>query len=195
MALPGNVVSSPALQTVFLAPDSSDSARLESLEQGGIALNDGSQGRQVQTWRAWVNLAGTEIRTSPLSGTPETRLLTRTDITAVSLAFDSNMQPTITYTEAGVVKLRWFDAVSGDFVITTLTGATMSKVATDDKRESQEGASDVIVAYIRADVLYWRMQRDRYLVEYTAGALPAGYRLVTIGMNAINRFQFKAVFP
>jgi hypothetical protein len=54
--------------------------------------------------------------------------------------------------------------------------------------------SDVIFGYVVAGVLHWRQQRDRYLVEYTAGAC-AGFRLLTIGMSVNGRFQFKMVSP
>lgn len=196
MAIPGNIIISPAIPAAFLAPDAVDVSLVESLELGGVALNDGSQGRQVQNWRAYIAAAGTQIRVQPqVSGTPDTLLYTGAGITAVSLAFDSNMQPTVAFIEGGTVKLRWFDAVSSSFVVTSFPGATQAKVSSDDKRRSQDGASDVIFAYVSAGTLYWRQQRDRYLIERTVGAVGAGFRLVTIGMNAIGRVQFKLVFP
>lgn len=196
MAIPGNIIISPAIPAAFLAPDSTDTSAAESLELGGVALNDGSQGRQVQNWRGYIAAAGTQIRVQPqASGTPDTLLYTGVNITAVSLAFDSNMQPTVAFVEDGVAKLRWFDAVGSAFVVTSYPGVTNPKVSSDDKRFSQVGASDVIFSYINAGTLYWRQQRDRYLVERAIGAVPAGFRLVTMGMNALGRMQWRLVSP
>lgn|SRR5574341_1721717 len=191
--LPQNVVSSPPVPAPFLAPDSLDSGLLVSYELGGIALNDPSQGRMVQVWTA--RIIGQTIRLSAPS-VPESTFLTLAGVlTAVSLAFDSNMQPTLTFTEDGVIKLYWFDTVAGQFVTTNFPAATSAKVATDDKRASQVAASDVIFAYTSTGVLHWRQQRDRYTIEYIAGPVPLNGRLRRLGMNEARRLQFEIIAP
>lgn len=191
--LPQNQVSSPPYPAPFLPPDNIDIQQRTSYELGGIALNDPSQGREVQVWTARISAAENAIRLSAPTVPEFTFLLREGVLTTVSLAFDSNMQPTLTFTEDGVIKLYWFDTVAGQFVTTSFPTATSAKVATDDKRASQVAASDVIFAYISAGILYWRQQRDRYTVEYTAG--PAAGRLRRIGMNADLRFQFEVIAP
>lgn len=196
--LPNNAISVVVAYAPYLSPDSADGQDSESLEQGGIAISDASQGRQVQDWRAYIEttLGVSTIKVAPfLTGTPVTTVLTGTGlITAVSLAFDSSMNTATCYIEAGVLKLHWYDTVAGAYRSDSYAGATSGKVSTDDKRSSQEGPSDVIFAYVRADVLYWRQQRDRYTVEYTVGAA-VGRNLTRLGMTTKNRLQFELSQP
>lgn len=193
MALPYNQISVEPVPGTFLVPDLTDTLDDESLELGGVALGDPSQGRRLRVWRAWITDDATAIMVGPRddpSPLPVV-LYTGADITAVSLAFDSNMQPAVSFTEAGVVKLRWFDTVSSAYVVTPYPGASSSRVCTDDKREAQEGASDVVLAYIRADgMLVWRQQRDRYTVERVVGP-SRGFPLYRVGMSDANRLQFE----
>lgn len=190
MALPYNEITSSAIQNTYLEPDETDDALLESFESGGVAISDASQGRLVQTWRAWVDGGGTSIKVSPISGDPVTELVTGgANITSVSLAWDSNMVPTICYCENAVFKLRWFNTVTNSIQTDSFEGVNSGLVATDDKRESQEGASDVIFGYTLDGVLYYRQQRDRYLVAYAVG-LCLDRKLVRMGMNTKLRFQF-----
>jgi hypothetical protein len=56
MAIPQNLIDAQAPLGVLLDPDRTDDTRLESFELGGVAINDASQGRLVQVWRAWVDV-------------------------------------------------------------------------------------------------------------------------------------------
>lgn len=195
--LPANAISAVTEFAPYLAPDASDVDLAESLEEGGAAINDATQGRQVQDWRAWI-VGGTSVRCAPLPDLlPETELFVGANITAVSLAWDSSMAPTVAYIDEGVLKLRWYNSLTELFQTDDYIGANSGKVATDDKRRSIEGSSDVIFAYTLDGILYWRQERDRYLVEYEVGvAGPRGDQVLQrIGMTAINRFQFELVDP
>lgn len=191
--LPSEAISAGRVPAAFLAPDVADTAMLESLESGGIALNDASGGRLVQTWRAWIDDGATSIKVSPLSGLAVTTLVTgAVNLTAVSLAFDAAMTPTVCYVEDGLAKLRWYDAANSVFVTDSFPGVTSCKVSADDKRRHQEGRSDVIFGYTRAGYLYRRQQRDRYAIERPVG--PAGTRrLLRMGMAENRCFQFELV--
>lgn len=192
--LPYNAISIVPKVSAFLAPDVIDDQELESLEQGGVALNNPSQGRQVQTWKGWID--GQNIKCAPQpANTPITTILTTTGtITSMSLAFDSNMAPTVCYVEDGLMKLYFFNTITALFQTNSYPGVTSGRVSTDDKRRSQEGASDVIFAYTRNKALYWRQQRDRYLVERLVG--PSGDQVLDrLGMTAGLRLQFELLDP
>lgn len=190
--LPQNVVSDTPVSSTFQWPDSIDVVPLESYELGGVAINDPSEGRQVQAWLCWVE--GNAMKVSPYeSGTPETTLFTFSgEVTMVSLAFDASMAPTVAYEEDGVIKLWWYDTLIEDYRTDSFPDATSAGVCSDDKRALQSAVSDVVFAYVADDYLYWRQQRDRYTVEYTAGQAGGG-RLRRLGMNTVNRLQFELV--
>lgn len=191
MSLPQNVVTTVPLVAPFLSPDASDFRNDQSLEQGGIAVNDPSRGLQYQDWIAEIVSGGTAVQIRPVGGGATTTLVTgATNVTLVSLAFDINMQPSLAYTDGGVIKFRWYDTILSSFVTDSYPTATSCRLSTDDKRDAQQSVTDVILSYTRAGVLYWRQQRDRYTVEYTAG--PAvGYALRRVGMTTNNRLCFE----
>lgn len=198
MAIPQNVIDAEAPFGILLEPDRTDGSRLESFELGGIALNDASQGRLVHVWRAWLDvgdpLVGNDqsIKLAPISGSPVTTLVSGLGaVTDLSVAFDSNMQPVLAYVEDGLCKLRYFSLLANAFVIDPFPGCITPKCSTDDKRETQEGASDVLFSYVRAGNVYWRTQRDNYAIERLVGPVPNGFGLRRIGMNRGFRFQWE----
>lgn len=188
MALRG--IIDPARPDLLLSPDSLESDPLVSLERGGIAINDATQGLDYQDWRCYIE--GGVVKVTPVPGGTVTSVFTPTGvITSLSLAFDTNMAVTIAYVEDGLVKLRWFNTTLPGIQTDTIAGATGCKCGTDEKRRDLEGLSDVIFAYLRAGNLYYRQQRDRYLVEYLVGAVPGSFKLRRVGKNVGNRFQFE----
>jgi hypothetical protein len=121
---------------------------------------------------------------------PPTVLFSKALITEISLAFDQNMNPFVAFVENDVAKFWWFDTVAGMTVFSNLpAGSTTPRCCLDDKRETQTNSSDIILAYVNAGNLYFRMQRDRYGVEYLlkTGVIGGVKRL---GVSTVNRLQF-----
>lgn len=187
--LPQNAISEPAYSAAFLEPDSNPYLALTDYEKGGVGISNASQGRLVRNWTCFVD--GVDVYVAPAEDlATRTLILSGSDITTVSVAFDTNMNVALAYMRAGVLNLYWYDTLVGHYVTTSYPDCTSGRVGTDEKRPSLEAISDVIFAYVLGDVLYWRQQRDRYTVEYTAG--PAGgAQLTRIGMSVLNRFQFE----
>lgn len=160
-----------------------------SRARGGVALNDASQGLNVQTWT--LSTDGTSV-TIEGETVPQSVLFTGTGITEVSLAFDQNMRPFVAFVDGGGAKYRWFDPVDSTTKITPIgAGVVTPRCCLDDFRPSQTNASDIILAYVRGGSLFYRQQRDRYLVEYPLG-LPA-QALNFVGMGVNLRLQFEVV--
>ena len=155
-------------------------------EDGGIAFNDPSEGLMYQQWHGYI--AGNEIRIGPVDGTA-TVIHTADNLEEMSFTFDQNMRPVIAYVADGVSYLRWYDSQAAAQVVTNF-GEDMKtpRVTLDDKRATQLGVSDVILAYIRNGALYYRQQRDRFGVEYHLG--DTDYYLLRIGMTDKLRLQF-----
>jgi hypothetical protein len=154
---------------------------------GGVALNDPSQGLRVREWTLY--LEGENVTVSAEDVTPVV-LFTGANITELSLAFDQNMNPVVAYVQAEQAKLYWFDPTIPGYTATVIDEAITPRVALDDKRELFEPSSDVILGYIKNGNLYFRAQRDRYLIEYLLKS-DVNATLVTVGMAVNNRFKFK----
>jgi hypothetical protein len=177
----------------FISPDDLDPPdALTDYELGGRALNDPSEGLQVHVWRGYVEGNGKVYLEAP--GQPSTLIFTAAGITEMRFTFDQNMRPFIAYTQNLRPKIRWYDTVAGENVITQLTdGDRNLRCALDDKRDMQtsQGTNDIILAYVRGTSLYYRQQRDRYENEYLlTDAIPAPFFL-RFGMNKAGRLQFE----
>ena len=161
-------------------------------EYGGIALNDPSQGHEVQEWNTRVSEDGAQIITGAPSAADVT-LYTGAEITEVSCSFDQNMRPAFAFVEAGVAKFDWYDTQAAGRALTVLpAGSITPRVTLDDKRISQVAASDILLFYVNNSNLYMLKQRDRYEIEYLLGALPAGHAyLAVVGMNTALRLVFE----
>lgn len=164
-------------------------------EDGGIGLSDTSEGKLYQIWTG--SLIGDDIILDSPATSPET-VYTASDLSEFSFTFDQNMKPVLSFVQDGESKYRWYDSTISDYRITSL-GDTVSspKVFLDDKRVLQDASNDVILAYLKERIvdevtyydLYFRLQRDRFEIEYLLKE-DTGGELVKFGMNKKWRLQF-----
>lgn len=186
MALPDDSLSTDRWPSTVFGARALAVTRRVDYEDGGIALNDPSRGLLYQRWRA--RLIGDDVIIDA-SEVEETVLFSGSDITEISFTFDQNMRPALAFVQNGVAKLRWFDSVIGQQVITEFPGAITPRVVLDDKRATQSAASDIIFAYVRDGALYYRQQRDRFTIERLLDQGPHK-GLIKIGMGRNLRLQF-----
>lgn len=186
--MPDNVFADGYIRGAVLQPDRIGRKGLtQDFERGGIALNDPSQGRDVQDWR--IRVDGTAIKIGPVDGAEVTYFI-EAGVTEVSLAFDTNMRPTIGYMSSGACKLRYFDTLSLSEQTITIAGAKSPFLSLDDKRQTQNANSDILFFYIRANNLYFRQQRDRYQTErLLLTGVGANASIHRVGMNAKLRME------
>lgn len=160
------------------------------VEMGGVALNDASLGLLVKPWTLrYDRQSGDMLLSAP--GVTEFVVFNRPDITEVSLAFNRNMEVAVAFVQAGQAKLYWYDnTLPGHVFEESLLGAAVNpRICHDDKRQLQDAVGEIILGYVRAGNLYFRAQRDRFLVEYllkTGGMT----RLYHVGINRALRLQF-----
>jgi hypothetical protein len=195
--LPGAVLSTSLQKSPFLFPDNvARRTELEDYEMGGIDIQDPSQGLMYQPWFGEID-ATTKIATLvPLnSGETPTVIFTETATPVeFSFSFDLNMRYTSVVRFAdNTAKLRWYDTALPGYATTTYTGIQSCMLAMDDKRPVNSGQADVIFTYLKTDNrLYFRAQRDRYLVEYPLTTpLAPDLRITNFGMGKNLRLQWR----
>lgn len=189
--LPGNIASSISFGGLYYSPDERVTTPLVDYELGGIALLDASQGLMVRAWR--VRLDDRTVKLMPDGGV-ETNLFEANQVTEITLCFDQNMRWSVAYIQDGVLKLNWYDTGVNQRVVTVFSEAVNPKMALDDKRSTQLSNSDMILAYLRGNALYYRQQRDRFTIErLLRDNLFPGTKLKNIGMNKNLRLQFELV--
>lgn len=197
-----NQLSSSLEYGPLLPPDSIiPDTEMIAYQQGGIALNDASQGLQVQLWTLRAVPTGGILDPVDLILWADTvapiTILSVVGVTSVSLAFDQNMQPAIAYVANGRAKLYWFDTtIPGFTTIDYGTTVTTPRVVLDDKRGFfiDSGQSSIILGYISNDNLCIRDQHDRFTIEYVLqgdlSTLLFNPALWKIQMNDRQRLQF-----
>ena len=189
--LPLDRSSSISVAGLYLPPDDLNTSPLVDYEIGGVGLLDTSQGLLARNWKCW--LQGYEVFVQPEGGVP-TFLFSAADVSELSFAFDQNMRWSVAYIQAGVLNLRWFDTAASDHVTSSFGEARNPRVTMDDKRASQLQRSDIVLAYIRGTTVYYRQQRDRFLIERTLRTnIFPNTRLKNIGMNRNLRLQAELV--
>lgn len=159
---------------------------LTDYEMGGVALNDSSQGLMVKEWTATYHDGGVYVGAADV---PEVLQFSKPGITEVALAFDQNMNPFVAFVDGAGSHFWWFDSTTSQMTFTDLAGTT-PRCTLDDGRALQRNTSDIILAYMKGNDLYYRQQRDRYETEYLLKS-SAGNKLVTVGMNKGLRLQFQ----
>lgn len=160
---------------------------LVDYEMGGVALSDTTEGSLYQLWK--VSLSGDNVQLSA-PNTPPMGVFSKPEITEISLAFDQNMNPFVAFVSEGRAGFWWFDTIAQAQVFTQMDADVVTPRCTlDDKRKSEAANSDIILAYIRGNGLYYRQQRDRYQTEYLLQS-DAGPALHDVQMASNFRLQF-----
>lgn len=194
MALSHNETSSEVVSAGYAYAASLSVSALVDYENGGIALNDASQGLLYQVWRARIlenfETGQTEIW---IDAEAVDAFLWRAadDITEVSIAFDQNMRLHVAWVENNESFFYWYDTSLASHVTTNYGGSVITpRITMDDKRPLQIQRNDIVLAYLKNDNLYCRYQRDRYTVEYLRASTVGSPGLIKIGMNKALRLQY-----
>ena len=160
---------------------------------GPTLLNDTSKGLNDKYWAAYFDPITEDLIIEDLELLTTTVILNEPDtIINVALAFDQSANDTYAYiTGLGELKLRWFDAeVPGDTILDL--GPAQSVVMTmDTKYYPSSPTSDILIFYIRNSAIYYRIQRDKYAIEYATPVTSGASRLLDSGTTTGYRFQVR----
>lgn len=191
MAIPLNRASTFPVQGTILEPDSLVTRPTIDFEDGGVAVQDTSQGLSGYTWTCFIR--GLDIVLQRV-GQPEAVLFQTSGVEEVGLAFDQNMRPAVAVKKAdGTLLLRWYDSQVQQYVQTPFGTGRCPRLTLDDKRIEMALTSDILFAYIREDgALCYRQQRDRFNTERVLSTgVPDVIRLKNVGMGTNWRIQFE----
>ena len=179
----------------LLAPDNYNAVPLLSdWEAGGMELGDVSQGNTARTWGAIYENGGVYIFPEDTPA-EKTLALSVAGVTEISFTFDQLMRISVAYVVAGVAYLYWYDTAVAGFVTTTITGAISPKLTLDDKSKIAHllAESTVILFYIKDNEVCYRLQNDRFGIEYkfTTGLVGVAQRINKVGLDKANRMHIE----
>lgn len=164
---------------------------------GPIAIQDPTSGLFVKIWQMRTPTDSGNLLLSSTNVAEYVWYTHAKRVTQVSLAFDQNGLPVVAYVDIDKSAfLRWFDSTVNQYVTVDITSyATTPRVTLDDARQFNLGNSDVILGYVRAGVVRYRIQRERFETEHTptigvGGATAKATALRHVSMNSNLRLEF-----
>ena len=186
--LPNNQWSSQAVVDDLLNPrDKKKINATTSSDNGPIAINNTSRGLMAKIWTASYNNV-----TGLITLQDGTKLFTDVNLKELSLTFNQNGDPFIAFRSGTRIKIWWFDPLLSNYTIKDITSGDQPFCYLDERRPEFSANSDVFIIYRRAGEIFYRLQRDRFDVEYSTGIV-GGTDIVIecFGMAKNNRLQIK----
>ncbi|TMP48725.1 hypothetical protein [Pseudoalteromonas sp. S1688] len=188
-----NTVSDyPELDLVKPSPLFIDSEYDVSL--GPINLND-SQGRlDSRYWFIYQNSDTNQILVCGAEdnqwGEPIELFNESGTVWEISLTFDQLGRPLVFYRiSADTLKLYWYNPVLEQTELKVLAQGIDPNAGFDAPQDTGQSYSDAMLFYVRDNVIYMRIQRDRFETEYVTPSIGANVELRSSGMRVDNRYQ------
>ena len=168
------------------------SVPLVDYEPGGLVLGEAGGLRDV-LWRG--ECRGKSIYLSHDGAAEESEFVVLPVApSSISLSFDGTNRPHIAYVTSGTGKWLHWDSTANAYATMDLGDTLSARTASDIYDRQAQDLRDTWVAYVRGGVLYTRIQRDRYTIEYdVSGGQPAGNKLLQLGRNTGFRMQWRTV--
>ncbi len=192
--MPDGVLSTEPVPAGYVGARALSVTKTVDYEDGGIAIQDPSEGLLYQRWRARLFRAGTADSYVMLDAPTVEEFVAFTDenLEEISFSFDQSMRPAIAFVQDGVAKLWWYDSTVPGMTITEIGEDVITpRITYDDKRYLGSGGysiSDLVLAYVLNDNLYIRLQRDRFTIAYLLAEDVKP--LIKIGFSRALRLQF-----
>ena len=188
-----NTVSDyPELDLVKPSPLFIDSEYDVSL--GPINLND-SQGRlDGRYWFIYQNSDTNQILVCGAEdnqwGEPIELFNESGTVWEISLTFDQLGRPLVFYRiSADTLKLYWYNPVLEQTELKALAQGIDPNAGFDAPQDTGQSYSDAMLFYVRDDIIYMRIQRDRFETEYVTPSIGDNVELRSSGMRVDNRYQ------
>jgi len=120
--------------------------------------------------------------------------LDRPGVLSCDLAFDLLDREFYCWMEASdQIWMYWFNSLTSLFETTNITTGQNVCCAFDERRTVLSATADIFLFYQRGEDLFYRLQRDRYTVEYPIPTDQTGVTLLTCGMGTNLRMTLRVL--
>ena len=186
--LPNNQwASQPVVDDIIAPRDKAKVNPTTSSDNGPIAIQNTSKGLMAKIWTASYNSV-----TGSVTLQDGTNLFTDVSLKELSLTFNQTGNPLVAFRSATRIKIWWYDPLLSNYTIKDVTAGDQPFCYLDERRPEFSANSDVFLLYHRDGEIFYRLQRDRFDVEYSTGII-GGTDIVIecFGMAKNNRLQIK----
>lgn len=171
-----------------------------AISPGPVALSD-SQGKLNTRYWICYQLAGQIVVSYETGGAwsaPQNIVAVADEIEDIGFTFDQLGQVVVIYKLATspMLKLYWFDSTIPGFTTSDIVNGTSPRACTDYLSNTSNPNSDAMIFYVDStDSLKYRIQRDRYLIEYNPGITHTDLKIESVGLRIDNRLQVLYKYP
>ncbi|HDS1207485.1 TPA: hypothetical protein QDZ84_002500 [Shewanella algae] len=118
-------------------------------------------------------------------------------ITEFTGSFDQNGRPLVFFNTGSELRLWWYDPIAEQNTTTVFGIGTNPFCTLDLKYGVDTEYSDVLLFYVRDNAIYYRVQRDRYAVEYPTPVTDNALLIKNADMAIDYRMQvsYRALLP
>lgn len=185
--LPNNSWSSePQVSQMVIPHTYPQATRLVAHDLGPKSIGDITAGLGCRIWTAsWDQDSGLVM----MDGSP---LFTDIELKELSLTFDQAGKEFIAFQSNGVVKIWWYDPLSSTRQVAEICSGDQPFCHLDIREPSLVASSDIVLVYRRGSSVFYRLQRDRFLIERnTPLADISGISLRAVAMATNNRLTIR----
>lgn len=145
---------------------------------------------ETDVWVAAINTLGQIVVLDASQVVQET--ITATEPLNVDLAFDQNDRYFVCWEQDDSdIYIRWYDPLVSMHVTTLIAEGNNPCCSIDDYRSVYIPSSDIFLCYQREDLVFYRLQRERYLIEHSIPHSLQDVILETCGMGTNLRFTIR----
>lgn len=155
---------------------------------GGVAINDTSQGLASHVWKSF--LRGNDICVQREGLAEYEVVATLEGVIQLDLAFDQTMRPFVCFSTSEKSGYIHFNPLNSVYEIIDLPSDVRYPCCSLDYTDNSS-ISDIYMAYTRGGVLYYRLQRERYLIEHSIASVPVKSLVWRIGATVDGRFAYQ----
>jgi hypothetical protein len=186
-----------SINKILPKPDTRYSSVFD-IKTGGVELSGSNGSLNSRYWIVYQQSGSVLIRGANDANTwddPVTLFTESNTIVDISLSFDNLGRPVVFYQKGTELVLWFYDSQIGGISFKTITTDGRCPIVNFDYiNETSNPDSDIMMYYVRNDVAYMRLQRDRFDVEYNTGVNYPELYLENSGMTTDNRFQVNYSF-
>lgn len=166
---------------------------LTAYDYGPVAKQDVSDGLYDNVWKAWVDESDDVRIQNITTGSAATLEFNQAGILNIDLTFDQLGRPVIAFDTGSTIYLYWFDPVGEIQTITSFGSGKRVCCSLDERRFYLLDRGNIIFAYQRGNTAYYRLQEDRYLVEYSTPLIDV-VDLNVCGLTFTNQLRIQLAY-
>lgn len=169
------------------------------IKTGPVNLSDSQGNLAAKFWMVYQETNDVKLVSAVDETTWSEPILIFTEtfiIEDISLTFDQLGREIIFYKTSEGLILWYYDSIDGMFIKKTIATEGKTPIANFDLIfDTSDPDSDALIFYVKNDGIYWRVQRERFDIEYFSYEEKEDIELYNSGITTGLRFKLDYKYP